>query len=522
MTPSEIANRAREMKTPQDLIGLINAIRLSDGHKGLPDYTLGQLMLYCNPSARVRRYTTFRIPKKSGGVREISAPVPRLKAMLWPVNEILRSIYEPKPCVMGFTQCRSIVDNAKAHLGQNYVLNLDLKDFFPTITQARIWKRLQLPPYSFTKEVANVLAGLCCISMKREDGSSVNVLPQGAPTSPVLTNLICESLDKKLTGVAARFNLRYTRYADDMTFSSMHSALSLNGDAFSEIRRIIEQQGFTVNEKKTRLQKRGARQEVTGLVLSNKVNTPRKYVRDLDQILYVWEKFGYEAAYVRMMVERSKTPSRIKGAVSLENVISGKLDYLKMVKGGSDKVYVKYDTKYQKLVADQKKSTDGTVYLATYRFAQFQNLFGVELKKEVNEKGSTLSFRFAGKLFKVQKTHGVDAVLSSKDADQKQTDSLYISLCRKDDKIYWLAHSTRPHVAEPVELAVPVEKLIDIWEKQGIDAALAAELAARKRRKTVASARGTAVVEPAEQDVVVGDDSLSDLLNDELAEGIEL
>ena len=246
MIPTEIANKAKQMKTSQDLLDLINEIRLTSGYNGVKKIGIRQLKRYCNPNSKVTRYRSFSIPKKSGGKRDISAPMPKLRALLWPVKEILASLYEPASCVMGFTTCRSIVDNAKVHLGQNYVLNLDLKDFFPSIQQARVWKRLQLPPFNFTQEVASVVAGLCAIRVV-EDDQKKYVLPQGAPTSPILTNIICEKLDRRLTAIATKHNLRYSRYADDMTFSSMHSVLSTKGDVFAEIVKTIEDQGFKVN-----------------------------------------------------------------------------------------------------------------------------------------------------------------------------------------------------------------------------------------------------------------------------------
>ena len=348
MTLNEIAAKAKVLQNPQDLLDLINKIRLTEGPMGHKALSSRELFWYCNPdSSKVKRYRTFFIPKKSGGKREISAPTSTLEAFLWPVDLILKSLYEPKACVMGFTYGRSIVDNAKAHLGQNYILNLDLKDFFPSVQQARIWKRLQIAPFCFPKEVASVIAGLCSQKKENEDGSKEYILPQGAPTSPVLTNIICEKLDQRLVGVAKRFNLRYTRYADDITFSCMHSALTIGGDAFEEIKRIIKEQGFVINDKKTRLQKVGARQEVTGIILSEKVNTPRAYIRNIDQVLYVWEKFGYEKAFARLLLYNDKKAYHKSTISSLENVIEGKLDYLKMVKGKKDKVYIKYASKFE-------------------------------------------------------------------------------------------------------------------------------------------------------------------------------
>lgn len=483
MTPNEIADKAKALKTSQDLFDLINKIRATEGpakHKALRSK---EFAYYCNPdSKRVKRYRVFYIPKKSGGKREICAPTSKLEAYLWPVDLILKSLYEPKSCVMGFTYGRSIVDNAKAHLGQNYILNLDLKDFFPSIKQARVWKRLQLAPFNFPMDVASVMAGLCSIKKEYEDGTKEYILPQGAPTSPVLTNIVCERLDHRLLGVAKRFNLRYTRYADDMTFSSMHSVLNIGGEAYQEIIKVIEEQGFIVNQEKTRLQKLGARQEVTGLILSEKVNTPRSYVRSLDQILYVWEKFGYEKAYARLLQEDSKKTYHKKSVPTLENVISGKLDYLKMVKGAKDKVYIKYASQFDKLKKQKHHPTEGLVYMATYTVEDFQNIFHTELQLTENSGKLRASFKLNEVFYPVRITTASRKAISNK---SKEVGTLYISLCRDED-LFWLIHISKPTEPKKLVITLPVKTIIDIWEKKGLEAAIEAEAknkVAQKKKK---------------------------------------
>ena len=162
---------------------------------------------------------------------------------------------------------------------------------------------MQIEPFNFPQPVANVLAGLCSMkeTRKLEDGTMKDfyVLPQGAPTSPIITNMICDKLDRRLAGLAHRFGLHFTRYADDITFSSMHNVYKENSDFRKELNRIICEQGFTLNEKKTRLQKLGGRQEVTGIIVSNKLNVSQKYVRDIRNILYIWDKYGYNSAYAK-------------------------------------------------------------------------------------------------------------------------------------------------------------------------------------------------------------------------------
>ena len=479
MIPTEIAKKAQQMKTSEDLLELINEIRLTSGYKGIKKIGYRQLTLYCNPNSRVTRYRSFSIPKKSGGQRDISAPMPKLRALLWPVKEILASLYEPASCVMGFTACRSVVDNAKVHLGQNYVLNLDLKDFFPSIHQARIWKRLQLPPFNFTQEIANVVAGLCAIRVVDNDQKKY-VLPQGAPTSPILTNIICEKLDRRLSAIASKHNLRYSRYADDMTFSSMHSVLSTNGDVFADIVKTIEEQGFKVNPAKTRLQKRGDRQEVTGLVISNKVNTTRQYIRELDLILYVWEKFGYEKALARLIADRKNTPGKSKRNISLESVVGGKLNYLRMVKGEKDKVYIRYSTLYNALLAKKRPQVENIVYLATYKYKDFQQLFDTKINTALGEKGVSASFILGEAKRNLHLTKRAQGILK-KGEDSIHFPKRHISLCKKGTVLFWLCHADEIKVEKPVKLVLSVKRILDIWEKKGIESAMAAEIKAEHK-----------------------------------------
>src|SRR5690606_27764009 len=123
------------------------------------------------------------------------------------------------------------------------------------------------------------------------NGEIKTVLPQGSPTSPILTNMLCRKLDRRLTGLAKRYNLTYTRYADDITFSSSHNIY--NDEVFDkELKRIIEEdQNLVINPKKTRLQKAGYRQEATGLIVNDKVNVRKRYVKQIRMWLYYWEKY---------------------------------------------------------------------------------------------------------------------------------------------------------------------------------------------------------------------------------------
>ena len=252
MDKSEIIELSGNLKTASDLASILDSIKQNEF--GSIKYGISEKMLkhFSSDSIAPKRFRTFKIRKKSGGFREIKAPCRQLDIILSCINIMLKAIYTPSDTAMGFTSGRSVLSNAQVHVGHNYVFNMDLKDFFPSIPQARLWKRLQLPPFNFPKEIANILAGLCC---SYDETVKSNVLPQGSPASPLLTNAICDKLDRRMKGVAKRFGLHYSRYADDMTFSSMHNVYQEGSKFRIEIERIISEQGFRMNDSKTRLQK---------------------------------------------------------------------------------------------------------------------------------------------------------------------------------------------------------------------------------------------------------------------------
>lgn len=234
-----IAQRASKLQNKEDLLQLLNDIVKAElGNEHTFSFSLKQLTYYCNPNNIRGRYHHFSIPKKSGGQRHISAPSRGLSHILYYVNIMLKAVYQPSDYAMGFVEGRSVVDNASRHIGQNYVFNTDLENFFPSIAQPRVWKRFQLVPFNFNQNIASILAGLCCVREKQEDGKFTYILPQGAPTSPLITNAICDKLDRRLSGLARRFGLHYSRYADDITFSSMHNVYQENGVFRTELTQV--------------------------------------------------------------------------------------------------------------------------------------------------------------------------------------------------------------------------------------------------------------------------------------------
>ena len=360
-----------EMKTKEELLALLNYAKVVlYGEKAFP-FSLNQLNYHYTPKANHKRYIQFTVKKKSGAERVISAPNNGLKEIQKCLNLVFQLVHEPNPAANGFVPGKSIVDNALIHAGSLYVYNIDLKDFFPSIDQARIWGRLKKTPFNLNEtqkrlDLANIIASLCCHEMEVErmdnTGAFVKVLkavlPQGAPTSPVLSNIICERLDIRLSGVAERFGLKYSRYADDITFSSMHNVYQKNSEFLTEISRIITDQNFHIKESKTRLQKQGFRQEVTGLIVNDKPNVNKRYISELRMWIYYWEQYGYEKASSFFKPRYISDKGHVKkGTPSIENVLAGKLEYLKMVKGNDNGIYKNLNNRYVKLKKNNKLSS---------------------------------------------------------------------------------------------------------------------------------------------------------------------
>lgn len=254
-------------------------------------------MTYHRDAATSLHYRRFTIPKRDGTERPIWAPLARLKkAQRW----VLHNIVERLPvhgAAHGFLAGRSILTNAAVHTNARLVLKMDVKEFFPTVT----WRRVKgvFRRAGYREQVATLLA-LICTESPREVVQFENTtyyvslgprcLPQGAPTSPAITNALCLRLDRRLAGLAAKLGWRYTRYADDMTFSLPldHVGPPKLGAMLGCVKRLVEDEGFRINESKTRVARPGGRQTVTGLVVNgdSPPRTPRSMRRQLRAALH--------------------------------------------------------------------------------------------------------------------------------------------------------------------------------------------------------------------------------------------
>ncbi len=375
----DIRNRICNIESEKGLLELINEIGKEEMGESFHPFTFQQLCFYANTDCvpTEKRYRTFKIPKKKNGeFREIHSPIQQLRNIQHFIKIILDAIYEPKECVMGFVRKKSVVDNAKKHLNKCYVQNLDIKNFFPSVTQEMIFKCLILYPYHIKFNVAFMIARLCCI--KREDGSKV--LPQGSPTSPILANMVCEGLDNEITNLTKRFDLDYTRYADDITFSGQYNAFKDDGKFMNEFKKVIEGKGFKLNPDKNRIQKHGSRQEVTGIILSSKTNVRRKYIKEIRVMLHNWETIGYEKANRCFSTCYHKRGNKkYLDAPDMRNVLDGKLEYLKMVKGIGDMTYLRLKDRFDRLVSQSDEKI-----IKTWAWRDFEEEKGVKLEIRVS------------------------------------------------------------------------------------------------------------------------------------------
>lgn len=245
-------------------------------------------------------YTTFTIPKRDGTARSICAPKVQLKWVQRRIHEKILANIPAHDAAHGFIDGRSIVTNAAPHIGSAVVVKFDLKDFFPTIHYYRVLGFFASLGYSVgnarfgtedkSTQIAPVLARLCCYTPDPKAWGKAH-MPQGAPTSPALSNLVCRRLDSRLTGLAKKLNGVYTRYADDLTFSFKTADVNL-GRFRWWIDQVCHQEGFVVNQHKFRVIRRSQRQVVTGIVVNDCVRVPREDRRNFRAILHNCETLG--------------------------------------------------------------------------------------------------------------------------------------------------------------------------------------------------------------------------------------
>lgn len=305
-----------------------------------------------------QRYLTFSIRKKNGSFRDIKSPNPALRNVQKKLNSILQDFFQEvygekrSKYIFGFLKGQSIKDNAMLHVHRRFIVNIDLKDFFSQITFPRIRGMFLKYPFNLPPKAATVLAQIVTCD---------SVLPQGAPTSPIISNFICAKMDGDLWRFACKHKLKYSRYADDLTFSTHAKQLP---DALGEIsldntfilseklKQIIEKRNhFFINGKKTRCMKRDVRQEVTGLTVNDKVNVPHKYIKQIRAMLHDWQTNGEERALQKHMSFRKKYNKPGHLPQSFSSILFGKILYIKQICGEDSFLYRKFLFQYQKIAS---------------------------------------------------------------------------------------------------------------------------------------------------------------------------
>lgn len=353
-------------------------------------------------------YVTFEIPKRTGGKRQISAPAPDLKnlqrkvadLMTECVNEIYTSRELQDSVAHGFVPGRSIVTNAHPHVGRRFVFNIDLKDFFSTITFPRLYGYFMKDTgFLLPKKAATILAQIAC-----HDGK----LPQGSPCSPIMSNLIGHILDVHLVRLAAASGCHYTRYADDLTFSTNKRSFplgiakqSLNSEqewiVGKQLSGLIKKCAFEVNPLKTRMQHRDSRQVVTGLTVNRKVNVRNDYRRNVRAMVSHVLKTG-NFHFNTKVVDAVGTTTDVKTPGTLDQ-LQGMLGFIDQIDLHNENLIQRHSYNFPKR-ASEKLSSKETMFL---RFLLYRIFWAAEKPTFVCE----------GKTDNVYLTHAIRSLAAS-------------------------------------------------------------------------------------------------------------
>lgn len=267
------------------------------------------IMAACNKPEAFYRY--FSIPKRNGGTREIAEPLPLLKEIQrWILDSILVKV-EISKFSKAFERKKSIKDNARLHRKRDVIVLVDVQDFFPSIKFTKVYNVFRFLGYN--DYVSKCLANLCCLNSS---------LPQGAPTSPMLSNIVMRNFDNDLAEFCLKRELRYSRYADDVVVSGnndfpVKEVIALVRDKLSSL-------GLSVNSNKTRVLHKGQRQLVTGLVVNQKMSVPKEYVRLIRQEIYYIRKHGIEDHIAHAGITRKNYIYHLIGKIAFVLMVNPK------------------------------------------------------------------------------------------------------------------------------------------------------------------------------------------------------
>lgn len=304
------------------------------------DYKTLRFLAYHRDVVTFDNYYRFDIPKKDGKTRHIAAPKTQLKMAQRMILDNILQKAEVSEQSHGFMRSKSVITSAKSHeAGPDLLINIDLENFFPSITFERVRGLFQ--SFGYSGYIASLLAMICtycermALEIKGETRyikTSERILPQGSPASPMITNIICRNMDKRINGLCQKLGLNFTRYADDMSFSYIGNIQDFAvGSFLNSIRKIIEDEGFHIKEEKTHILRKNNRQYITGIVINNEeIGVPKKWVKTLKASIHNAEKLKESGGCV---------------SVHTKNEISGKIAWLRSVN----------ETRYNKVIEQGTK-----------------------------------------------------------------------------------------------------------------------------------------------------------------------
>ena len=316
-------------------------------------------------------YSTFEIPKKNGGYRTICAPKDELKWIQKKLGNKLTEIHSNyleakriKSVIShGFQKEKGIMTNALVHKHKKYILNIDISDFFSSFNFGRVQGYFhKSKEFCFSKEVSIIIAQLTCYDGK---------LPQGAPTSPIISNLIFNIVDLNILALTQKYKLDYTRYADDLSFSTNNKVFKDEYTNFiKELEELLDRSGFKINQSKTRLEYYSSRQEVTGITVNDKINANRSFInntRAMANQLYKTNSF------------------HINGKVGNVNQLEGRFSFINQL----DKYNNKLEYKKKKKKGDKKFISGLNVREKQYQYFLFYKYFFRPVKPTIVTEGKT-------------------------------------------------------------------------------------------------------------------------------------
>lgn len=254
-------------------------------------------------------YRVFEISKKSGGKRQIAEPLPSLKEIQkWILHNVLVKM-EVSPYAKAYIKGKSIKDNVRFHRNQEMVLSLDIHDFFGSLSSKLVYEKFVEVGYN--EDVAMMFTGLCCLN-----GS----LPQGAPTSAMLSNVLMKPFDDAIAAYTVKRKIRYTRYADDMTFSGVFDCV----DLIRYVRGNLKLLNLKLNKDKTRLRKQGQQQEVTGVVVNHHPQMSKKTRKEIRKNIHYIKKYGVESHLEHIGENRQNYLQHLQGVIGYALFINPK------------------------------------------------------------------------------------------------------------------------------------------------------------------------------------------------------